>query len=333
MINSKYLPSKKFLISLGIAVLIVLVAILINYSGEKSYKAENNLSPVTSLSSALADANNIDTDGDGLPDWQEVLYGTDPKKADTDGDGTNDGDEIKAGRDPLKANTAPTGQTPNDYIDPAIIAKDKQTEDEYLKLNPTDKMARDLISNVLASQPESGSMTQDQIDYLVQNTISSMPQKQFSGITKMTDLNFIKNLNQDNIGIYLAQYAMAYKQETDKFRKIIGSDLSIINFSATSTKDIKVETQRMADITANYQSIINNLIKMPLPANIVSSGATKHLEIINDLEKLIAIDNDILKSNTDMVSYVSDLANYQLTMSDLIKSLDAVDIVLKIKRN
>ena len=31
-----------------------------------------------------------DTDGDGLPDWEESLYGTDPKKADTDGDGIGD---------------------------------------------------------------------------------------------------------------------------------------------------------------------------------------------------------------------------------------------------
>lgn len=31
-----------------------------------------------------------DTDGDGLPDWQETLLGLDPQNADTDGDGTPD---------------------------------------------------------------------------------------------------------------------------------------------------------------------------------------------------------------------------------------------------
>ena len=34
-----------------------------------------------------------DTDGDGLPDWQEVLKGTDLNNADTDGDGVMDADE------------------------------------------------------------------------------------------------------------------------------------------------------------------------------------------------------------------------------------------------
>lgn len=38
-----------------------------------------------------------DTDGDGLPDWQEALYGTDPNKADTDGDGISDGEAARKG--------------------------------------------------------------------------------------------------------------------------------------------------------------------------------------------------------------------------------------------
>lgn len=37
----------------------------------------------------------FDTDGDGIPDWEEKeTYGTDPGDADTDGDGIDDGDEV-----------------------------------------------------------------------------------------------------------------------------------------------------------------------------------------------------------------------------------------------
>lgn len=38
-----------------------------------------------------------DTDHDGLPDWQEELYGTDPNVADTDGDGISDGEAATSG--------------------------------------------------------------------------------------------------------------------------------------------------------------------------------------------------------------------------------------------
>lgn len=44
----------------------------------------------------------IDSDGDGLPDHEELRIGTDPFSADTDGDGYLDGDEVANGYDPLK---------------------------------------------------------------------------------------------------------------------------------------------------------------------------------------------------------------------------------------
>lgn len=43
-----------------------------------------------------------DTDRDGLNDYLEMNYGTDPFNPDTDGDGFSDGDEVFAGFDPKK---------------------------------------------------------------------------------------------------------------------------------------------------------------------------------------------------------------------------------------
>lgn len=44
----------------------------------------------------------LDSDGDGLTDYQEVeIWGTDPNNFDTDSDGYSDFDEIKAGYNPL----------------------------------------------------------------------------------------------------------------------------------------------------------------------------------------------------------------------------------------
>lgn len=50
-----------------------------------------------------------DTDGDGLDDEEEVIYGTNPQVADTDRDGLSDGDEVAAGLDPLDEDTDDDG--------------------------------------------------------------------------------------------------------------------------------------------------------------------------------------------------------------------------------
>lgn len=47
----------------------------------------------------------LDSDGDGIPDDEEIRLGTDPHNPDTDGDGVPDGVEILAGTDPLDPNS------------------------------------------------------------------------------------------------------------------------------------------------------------------------------------------------------------------------------------
>ncbi len=52
-----------------------------------------------------------DSDGDGLPDIAEVLYGTDPFNPDTDGDGFPDGVEVAGHADPRDPGSRPAGDT------------------------------------------------------------------------------------------------------------------------------------------------------------------------------------------------------------------------------
>jgi hypothetical protein len=49
----------------------------------------------------------IDSDGDGLTDAQEALFGTNPFDLDSDGDGISDGLEFAMGSDPHDAHSKP----------------------------------------------------------------------------------------------------------------------------------------------------------------------------------------------------------------------------------
>jgi hypothetical protein len=59
----------------------------------------------------------LDSDGDGLPDWIELLLGTDPFNPDTDGDGLSDGDEVLIYHtNPLKADTDGDGYSDGEEV-------------------------------------------------------------------------------------------------------------------------------------------------------------------------------------------------------------------------
>jgi hypothetical protein len=58
----------------------------------------------------------VDSDGDGLPDVDEIALGTNPINPDTDGDGLSDGVEVRMGLDPKTPNVI-TGCNPVSDLD------------------------------------------------------------------------------------------------------------------------------------------------------------------------------------------------------------------------
>ena len=109
------------------------------------------------------DPNKVDTDGDGLTDYEEVTkYHTDPLKADTDGDGLTDGEEVtKYHTDPLKADTDGDGLKDGDEVvryhtDPLKVDTDGDglsDGDEVLKYH-TDPLKVDTDGDGLSDYDE-----------------------------------------------------------------------------------------------------------------------------------------------------------------------------------
>lgn len=92
----------------------------------------------------------LDSDNDGLPDYAEKIYGTDPEKADTDGDGLSDYDEIyKTGTNPLKYDTDEDGVNDADSDND----KDGLTNSEELALG-TDPNSADTDGDGLSDYDE-----------------------------------------------------------------------------------------------------------------------------------------------------------------------------------
>lgn len=132
----EYLPSKKFIISIS-----VLLGIALLFFGIKTLarSTKKTVDPSQVVIKNLVNPAEIDTDQDGLYDWEEALWGTDPQNPDSDADGIPDGVAIE--RKKTEAGiTESTELSDTDlfakdlYTTIAVAAQDGLTEEESLAL-------------------------------------------------------------------------------------------------------------------------------------------------------------------------------------------------------
>ena len=84
-----------------------------------------------------------DSDSDGLKNWEEELWNTNPNEPDTDKDGAPDGQEIKENRDP-------TLPWPNDKITP-----DQKLE---VKNQSIENIGQELLKDILGKKLSQGEL-------------------------------------------------------------------------------------------------------------------------------------------------------------------------------
>lgn len=95
------MPSRKF-IFIALAVLLICAGIFgFVKLKERSAKSIGSERLNKKMEEIAIRAFEIDSDNDGLKDWEEILWKTDINNSDSDNDGYSDNEEIKGGFDPL----------------------------------------------------------------------------------------------------------------------------------------------------------------------------------------------------------------------------------------
>lgn len=188
--KQRYLPSKR--------IWILIVVILV---GAVSLALYQNQSAVTSLfgstTSTPEEIRSVgeDSDNDGLPDWREKLWDTDPNDPDTDGDGTKDGDEVAQNRDPLD-------DSENDYLGNTIPTSTSSSP----TTNITAEMNAEIAPRVLilaAAQENGEDISEEDIDRIT----TAMADDVELNIEKYKkdDINTFKNPSDDELVAYIQQ--------------------------------------------------------------------------------------------------------------------------------
>ena len=296
-------PSSKINALLIIVTLVVVGTISVN--SIKSHKENSGfqLAPAI-INNVEIQRNQInktedDTDGDGLPDWEETIRKTDPTDPDTDGDGTNDGDEIKEKRDPLIAG-------PNDSVNvDAQLTANTSDDIKYKSTTLTEKLSENIISNYLGF-------------------------KQSNQYTSQAGTDLVNSISRDiqTIGKQESPYSvLALKtfpfSETDA--KIYGD--SFANLQKTFTNNLinipkeQEATLYLENVSKNYIEFSKNLMAIRTPQEI----AATHVKIANNLYNIGISLIDINKSEEDptvallAVKKFQDIETEQPTLYDKIK--------------
>lgn len=271
----KFLPSKKFLSLMALLISIGGLALLIgSLVGNKTQFTKEKSNTDGSLI-VVKDLVEKDTDSDGVPDWKEQLWGTDPSKTITFGT-VSDYDYIHQ-KETLLASTQ-TGTSAGQGTEPTTT---------------TDAFARDVVTLVSALNasgqltPENQNAVVSQIETYVQNHPQS---KEYT----ISDIQLTTENKTSQI-TYGSQIT-----------KIISSNpITEDDFDITSKYQENIEKNEFTSyiiLERKYEIMISQLLKTPVP----SGELYMHLDLLNALQGLADTYKGLSLYNSDpLLSFIA----------------------------
>lgn len=227
-----------------------------------STQAQKNIIAITDTSSDL------DTDGDGLKDWEESLIGTDPKNPDTDADGTTDGKEITQGRDPKKAG-------PNDKANTEVsplATNTPSSEDDTL----TAQVSRNFFGQYLLAKKGGQEVTPEKAFEIAELVMQNIPVESNAKQYQLKDITIVpKTLESQTF--YIETFIKILKANPPKSQE---NELEIITKAVESQNPADIK--KLDLIIQAYKNILTETLKIPVPKDLVPD----HMIYINALSSV-----------------------------------------------
>lgn len=193
----------------------------------------------------------VDTDNDGLKDWEEALWLTDPKKSDSDDDGIPDADEISSRQKEIQKEHGTTAST----------------DDE--QLTQTELFARQFFSTVaLANQ--NGGVTEETLASFGSAFGDAMKGVAVEDSFSLADIHLSTVSKADYQKSLTALFAPLAAKKIDEY--------AVVNAYITLPDD----SEKLDEMIAVYQTLAKGLQDMKVPY----SAANLHLSMLNNALKI-----------------------------------------------
>ncbi len=240
-----------------------------------------------------------DSDGDGLPDWEEQLYGTSPNNPDTFRLGMTDGEAVANGL-----------VVPKAIADiPLATSSPASTDVDGLPPAPaegtlTAAFAKNFFTLYLAAKQASGGANLSESD--MQNVANEALSSLSSVVTVAPDFKSLKDLKVSGSGSD-ALKAFAISAEAVLLRKASNATKSeILYLQDAVEKDDPNAIPFISSIAKQYRDSAVGLAALAAPAEL----AGVHLALINALMRTSGIATDFTRVNTDSLATMLALKQY-----------------------
>ena len=297
---------KKPLPIAGLITATVLAVLLILFVGAYSKRGAFSSINFFEGKEAIIQSQNIDTDGDGLRDWEEELLGTDPNNPDTDGDGFLDGEEINSGHNPLvkapgdsqvfypmplgeKYNI--TNKLLNDENVKILLDSYTSQKEEYIGDHPQIKTQEDFIELV------NPSTVQQMWRRALGDVFLALEDKALEEIEKMPEIFNIKatdkdiKISDDNsneaIAVFLNQISLIldagnlFLQET--ITDALGTAMKENDFSKLDAlikkSDAKIEQAKNIVVPSSWKEIFKEKLELTI---MIRNVCLSFRDVLND---------------------------------------------------
>jgi hypothetical protein len=256
----------------------------------------------TALLQAIASK---DVDGDGLPDWEEALYGTSPSVVDTFNLGMTDGEAVAKGLIVPKAiadmqitTATPTESNGVDYAADGLTPPNEGTL--------TDSFAKNFFALYLTAKEANGGkdLSPNQTSALAEQAIGQFIQNfvPASAFKKAEDLK-VAGTGSD------AMRAFAVAAEAVLKKNATSATMSEIEYFQSAIQGDTSAVTHLTALAKMYRDTAAGFAVLPVPSEL----AATHLVIVNSIMRLGTIDADFARVNSDPLAAMLALQQYRET--------------------
>ncbi len=292
-------PSAKNTLLILVACLLVggsfLVAEYRNKKAQPIYSSSLNTKPADHETAQI-----VDTDGDGLKDWEEVLIGSSTRNPDTDGDGTTDGEEVRLNRNPLV-------KGPKDKSQNTTIISQSE------KLEPIDAVSREFFARYMQLKQVGLSTDAESQQELITSTVNSVG---FAEPKSYTTADIV--IEEDSSAESIKKYGNALGSVIQK-NMISSRNEGEIAKEALETGNLEI-LKELDPIIENYRKIINGFILIPAPKAL----ASLHADLLTGMNAALFTAQSFKQSGVNPISGLQAISQYTLAEAKIRSALNAI---------